>query len=197
MIKFIFKLGLGAMAIMFAGVYFIRATESTGVQIESVESFKQNNLATVESADNVVRFVEAEVSNFQWEEFKGRMSNLFESFKGDVENNIQDVKESQQQVSDSLSTFNVEVEEFSNDIEELENQFDEAVSTQEDYQEKIDLLESKIEEVLDANKMKDKKRLRLVNAKKIAKLEKRLFRTKDPIKRERLRDLIRALSGEY
>lgn len=196
MIKWILKLGITAVALLFLGVYFIRATNYTGVEIEPVEVFKKNNKTTIASADRAVRGIENEVKNFEWEKFKEKVSNLITTFQGEVDSEISLIQESQNQLTDNLGNLDDKLIDVDNDFDELEEQFDGALKNQEDYQEKIDLLENKIQEVLMDNKDKDKKRLRLVNGKKISRLEKKLFRTKDPIKKEKLRELIKALSGE-
>ena len=184
--KTVIKYSFYFTVLAFVAVYSLQAMDNIGVKPEAIEKLESNNPKVVETTKSYVKYVEKKAKNFEWEKFKEQIQEAL----GLLEEKVENVSEVADQAID-------ESDKIKNEVEEIVENLDGAVESQVNYEETIDDLEAKIQEIISINKNKDKQRLRLVNAKKIARLEKRLFRTKDPVKREKLRELIKALSGEF
>jgi len=198
--KTVIKYSIYATAFAFVAIYALRAMDDFGVKPEAVETFEQENPKLIKATEVYVEAVEKKVKNFEWESFKIQVQEalgIIEKQVDKVESTAVYAAEYAEETSEGLEDLQKDLEEADKSVEEFESKLDQAMESQVDYQETIDELELRIQEVLSLNKDKDKKRLRLVNGKKIARLEKKLFRTKDPVRKEKLRDLIKALSGEF
>jgi len=191
--KTIIKYSIYATVLAFAAIYTLRAMDTLNVKPEAVKVFEQENSELIKATGSYVDGVEKRVKNFKWEEFKRQVQEAL----GTMDTKINNVESTANYVAENVESNSKELEQTNNSVEEFEERLDDTVESQEDYQETIDQLESRINEVIEMNKDKDRKRLRLVNAKKISRLEKKLFRTNNEVKKEKIRDLIIALGGDY
>ena len=198
--KTIIKYSIYATAFAFVAIYALRAMDEIGVKPETIQAFEQENPKLVKATEVYVETVERKVKNFEWELFKNQVQQalgIIEKQVDKVESTASYAAEHAEQTSEGLQDLQKELKEADKSVDNFESKLNDAMESQVNYQETIDELEQRIQEVIVLNKNKDKKRLRLINGKKIARLERKLFRTKDPVKKEKLRDLIKALSGEF
>ena len=185
MIRFILRITVQLTLILFFCVYFIRATNQINYKVEAIESFKTKNAGKIRIADNTVKLIQNKVRDFDFQDFKKNMINLYLSFKIDVENEVEKVKENNISIEKDLVVLNKAFGEH-------ENQNNENPDNNQGYKKELDSLTRLIKK----NKKAVRMNIQHINQKKIRKINRKLGRVNDPSRREELISELKILQGD-